>query len=119
MRKRERWVGMPWVCWVQDDEREGKCTPLAHYPVDVEKCLATLLDYGQRWVEFEKAGDQYWVRVMPLTFAAGKGSVDYGLSYWGSDTGRILAQAVRDYDHIFRKTRAFSVAKMESPRWVP
>ena len=119
MRKRERWVGMPWVCWVLGDERDGKCSPLSGYPVAAEHCLNTLLGEGQRWVEFERVGDEYWVRVMPLKFGAGKGKVDYGFSYWGTNLGRILAQAVMDYDSIYLNTRAFSVAKMEAPRWVP
>ena len=119
MRKRERWVGMPWVCWVQGDEKEGRCGPLLGYPLHVEHCLSTLLGEGQRWVEFEKVGDAYWVRVMPMKFGAGKGRVDYGLSYWGNSLAPILARAVQDFDSIQTKTRAFSVAKMESPRWVP
>jgi hypothetical protein len=119
MRKRERWVGMPWVCWVQGDEREGKCGPLWGYPVDVEHCVSTLLCEGQRWVEFERVAEQYRVRVMPLQFGTGTGRVDYGFSYFGTDLGRVLAQAVKDHNHMVAKTRAFSIAKMEAPRWVP
>ena len=119
MRKRERWVGMAWVCWVQGDEKDGRCTPLGDYPENIKACLGTLLRAGKRWIEMEETGDEYWVRVLPMVWGGGNGVVDYGLSYWGSDLGKILAQAVRDFDAIHENTRAFSVAKMEAPRWVP
>lgn len=119
MRRRDRWQGMPWIVWVENDT--GGAAP----PVPKEEgrtyaeAMECLVATHRRYVEIERSADAYTVRVLPHSRDAGPAEISAGLLYSGSNLGNILATAAHELTQIRTWQVIYRLSTREVARWVP
>jgi hypothetical protein len=93
MRRRERWRNLAWVQSLPGDTG-GATAPLTDVPWEtIGELLTTLCSRYMRYVEIERDGDQFKVRLLPIAHWRGVKTFDFGQSYSGTDLRDILAVA--------------------------
>lgn len=118
MRRRERWVNLAWLRAMPDDpERFMANSDLESYE-GIEELLQALTNQYLRYVELERDGDNYRVRLLPIAHVRGVPSMDVGMSYGGKHLRPILSVAKRDCANIASGRVVPCVGNREVVRWV-
>jgi hypothetical protein len=119
MRRRERWLGLGWLQWMGDDRGNAVNDPPEVPRCSVATSLATLTGDYRRYVDMEREGEAYVIRVLPANPGREVGGLAVGLKYSGMDLAKMLATAVVDLDLLAAGTIAYRVGANERERWVP
>lgn len=118
-RKRERWLNMAWIHWLHGDTGEGSVGPCPYALAPIGEYMPTLVGVYRRYVEAEKEGDAYILRVIPREPDREDGGMSIGLAYRGTDLNEMFRQAVWDLDRLNRGVAPYRVGRSEWQRWVP
>ena len=117
-RKRERWLNMAWLHWLEGDTGEGLCERYPYTVTTISQYMPTLCGLYKRYVETEKDGDAYVLRVVPRNPDVEHGGMALGLSYRGNDIHKLFAHAVWDLDRLNSEDMPYRAGRTELPRWV-
>lgn len=118
VRRRERWANLAWLQWMEDDTGEGAIDTAFETPLAVSKAIETLVKTYTRYIDLERDGDAYRVRVMPHSAPYAHGPLAIGMAYVGNDLRNILTTAVIECDMIAGRTMAYRSGSGEKWRWV-
>ena len=117
-RKRERWLNMAWLHWLEGDTGEGTAAQLYPDGQTVGHYMPTLCGVYKRFIETEKDGNTYRLRVLPRNPEQEHGGMALGLSYSGTNLNSLFQHAVSDLDCLNTGAYAYRAGRTEWPRWV-
>ena len=119
MRKRERWLNLPWIAWMEGDTAEGRTCPPQDTFDSLWRVLTNLTHNFRRYVEFEAFGDGYDLKVLPANPKLEPVNLAIGLSYSGMSLERMLRQAELDLGLLDSGNCKYRVVARGYTRWVP
>lgn len=118
MRRRERWLNLAWVQSLPSDNDGVVAERTFDHRETTDDLLHALTNRYLRYVEMERDGEFYRIRLLPIAHIRGIPTLDVGMSYACPDIRPALFVAKQEIAAIANNFVVPCVGKKEVFRWV-